>query len=696
MRVRIVRSHPSSLETVDGERHVPTTSADVRAAELRSQIERWNYEYYILDRPTASDAEYDERFRELRAIEEVNPNLVTPDSPTQRVGAVALSPFGKLEHPAPMLSLGNVFSSAELATWHGRVLRGAGVDHVAYTVEPKIDGLAIALTYRDGLLLHGATRGNGVVGENITPNLRTVRTIPLRLTSVAAGTIEVRGEVYMRRSEFNALNERLIAAGGTGFMNPRNGAAGSLRQLDASITASRPLRFFAYGIGNASGIDVPRSHLASLRLLRDAGFDTSPEAELITDLDAVWARCEWWLAHRNDLDFEIDGVVIKVDDGHYQQELGVVGREPRWATAYKFPAQQKVTRLLDIVINVGRTGTLNPLAHLEPVNIGGVTVKRATLHNEEEITRKDLRIGDTVLVQRAGDVIPQIVSVLADRRDGTERVFVMPEACPSCGTAVIRDPDVAMRYCTNAACPAQLRERLYHFVSRASMEIDGLGAKLVDRFVDLGWVHDMADLYHLDYEKLAELERLGEKSAANLAAAIADSREQPLWRLINALGIRHVGERTATLLADRFGSLNALMAADLDTVESARGIGDVLAQSVVDYFQNPPNRALVDKLRAAGLRLADESDEAPESAKPLDGKVVVITGRLPTLTRGEAEALIRRAGASVTASVSKKTSFVVVGEEAGSKATKAEELKIPLVREEELLAMLQGDGEDVS
>jgi len=511
-----------------------------------------------------------------------------------------------------------------------------------------------------------------------------------------SGTIEVRGEVYMRRSEFNALNERLIAAGGDGFMNPRNGAAGSLRQLDASITASRPLRFFGYGIGSATGIDLPRSHLASLSLLREAGFDTSPDADLINDLDAVWARCEWWLAHRNDLDFEIDGVVIKVDDIHYQQELGVVGREPRWATAYKFPAQQKITRLLDIVVNVGRTGTLNPLAHLEPVNIGGVTVKRATLHNEEEIDRKDLRIGDTVLVQRAGDVIPQIVSVLADRRDGTERVFQMPDACPSCGTPVTRDPDVAMRYCTNAACPAQLRERLYHFVSRSSMEIDGIGAKLVDRFVDLGWVSDMADLYSLDFEKVAELEGLGEKSAANLAAAIEDSRERPLWRLINALGIRHVGERTATLLADRFRSLDALMAADLEAVESVRGIGDVLAQSVVDYFQNPANRALVEKLRAARLRLADESDDRSDGPRPLDGKIVVITGRLPTLTRGEAEVLIRRAGASMTASVSKKTSFVVVGEEAGSKAVKAEELKIPIVSEEELLAMLGDNGEDVS
>ena len=673
-----------------------TTSADVRAAELRSLIERWNYEYYILDRPTASDAEYDERYRELKAIEEADPSLITPDSPTQRLGSSASSAFGKLQHPVPMLSLSNVFSSGELATWHGRVLRGAGVDHVTYTVEPKIDGLAIALTYRDGLLLHGATRGNGVVGENITPNLRTIRTIPLRLPTMASGTIEVRGEVYMRRSEFDALNQRLVAAGGDGFMNPRNGAAGSLRQLDASITASRPLRFFAYGVGYAMGIDLPRSHLASLTMLRGAGFDTSPDAELITDLDAVWARCEGWLAHRNDLDFEIDGVVIKVDDVHYQEELGVVGREPRWATAYKFPAQQKVTRLLDIVINVGRTGKLNPLAHLEPVNIGGVTVKRATLHNEEEIARKDLRIGDTVLVQRAGDVIPQIVSVLADRRDGTERAFQMPDVCPSCGTPVNRDPDVAMRYCTNVACPAQLRERLYHFVSRSSMEIDGLGAKLVDRFVDLGWVQDMADLYALDVEQVAGLEGLGEKSAANLAAAIEDSRDRPLWRLINALGIRHVGERTATLLADRFGSLDALMASDLETVESVRGIGDILAQSVVDYFQNPANRELVEKLRAAGLRLADESERVDAAARPLDGKVVVITGRLPTLTRGEAEAMIRRAGASVTSAVSKKTTFVVVGEEAGSKVARAEELKIPVVSEEELLTMLGGEGEDVS
>ena len=673
-----------------------TTSAETRAAELRSLLERWNYEYYILDRPSVSDAEYDEAFRELREIEEGDPSLVTQDSPTQRVGTVASSTFAKLQHPVPMLSLSNVFSRVELETWHGRVLRGAGVDHVTYTVEPKIDGLAVALTYRDGLLLHGATRGNGVVGENISPNLRTVRTIPLRLSTLAEGTIEVRGEVYMRRTEFNALNERLIAAGGDGFMNPRNGAAGSLRQLDPAITASRPLRFFAYGIGYARGIDLPRSHLASLRLLKDAGFDTSPDAELITDLDAVWARCEWWLAHRNDLDFEIDGVVVKVDDVHHQQELGVVGREPRWATAYKFPAQQKITKLTAIQINVGRTGTLNPLAHLEPVNIGGVTVKRATLHNEEEIARKDIRIGDTVVVQRAGDVIPQVVSVLTDRRDGSEQIFQMPDVCPSCGTPVTRDPDVAMRYCTNAACPAQLRERLYHFVSRGSMDIDGLGAKLVDRFVDLGWIHDLADIYSLDFSKVAELEGLGEKSASNLAASVAESKERPLWRLINALGIRHVGERTATLLADRFGSLDALMEADLKTVEGVRGIGGVLALSVVDYFQNPSNRALVEKLRAAGVRLANEDDGEGEGGRPLDGKVVVITGRLPTLSRGEAEALLRRAGANVTSSVSKKTSFVVVGDEAGSKAVRAEELKVPIVGEEEMLAMLATNSEDVS
>ena len=673
-----------------------TTSAETRAAELRSLLERWNYEYYILDRPSVSDAEYDEAFRELREIEEGDPSLVTQDSPTQRVGTVASSTFAKLQHPVPMLSLSNVFSRVELETWHGRVLRGAGVDHVTYTVEPKIDGLAVALTYRDGLLLHGATRGNGVVGENISPNLRTVRTIPLRLPTLAEGTIEVRGEVYMRRTEFNALNERLIAAGGDGFMNPRNGAAGSLRQLDPAITASRPLRFFAYGIGYARGIDLPRSHLASLRLLKDAGFDTSPDAELITDLDAVWARCEWWLAHRNDLDFEIDGVVVKVDDVHHQQELGVVGREPRWATAYKFPAQQKITKLTAIQINVGRTGTLNPLAHLEPVNIGGVTVKRATLHNEEEIARKDIRIGDTVVVQRAGDVIPQVVSVLTDRRDGSEQIFQMPDVCPSCGTPVTRDPDVAMRYCTNAACPAQLRERLYHFVSRGSMDIDGLGAKLVDRFVDLGWIHDLADIYSLDFSKVAELEGLGEKSASNLAASVAESKERPLWRLINALGIRHVGERTATLLADRFGSLDALMEADLKTVEGVRGIGGVLALSVVDYFQNPSNRALVEKLRAAGVRLANEDDGEGEGGRPLDGKVVVITGRLPTLSRGEAEALLRRAGANVTSSVSKKTSFVVVGDEAGSKAVRAEELKVPIVGEEEMLAMLATNSEDVS
>lgn len=596
-----------------------------------------------------------------------------------------------------MLSLSNVFSEDDLRSWALRAAKFGGGGQLTFVTEPKIDGLAVALTYQDGILHHGATRGDGTVGEDISANLRTIRTLPLRLNRSerfgSPAAIEVRGEVYMRKADFNALNDRILATGGEPFMNPRNSAAGSLRQLDARITASRPLRLFAYGIGYVRGITAPRTHGEELELLTALGFDVPPSPQRANSVEEVWAQCAAWQEKRDKLDFEIDGVVTKVDDLRLQEEIGWVAREPRWATAYKFPAMQKTTVVEDITINVGRTGTLNPLAHLTPVNIGGVTVKRATLHNEDEIARKDIRIGDTVVVQRAGDVIPQIVMVITERRTGAEVPFEMPTHCPSCGTPTHREPGVAMRYCPNASCPAQLKEHLHHFVSRGAMDIDGMGAKITDRFVDLGWVKDAADLYYLGWAAVSELEGLGDKSAANLQAGVEASKTRPLWRVINALGIRHVGERTAALLADRFGSIDALTRASLDDVNAVGGIGQVLASSVYDFFQEPRNRAIIDKLRQAGVRMADDRTAHTIAPGHLTGKSFVLTGRLPTLTRPQVEERLRRAGATVSGSVSKKTSYVVAGEEAGSKADRAQELKVPIIDEATLLALLDGSSE---
>jgi DNA ligase (NAD+) len=670
---------------------------EARAAELRRLIDRWNYEYYVLDRPSVTDAEYDEALNELRRLEADHPELVTFDSPTQRVGIAPQTAFGKIEHPVPMLSLSNVFDREGLEAWATRAQRFAGGSELSFVVEPKMDGLAVALTYVDGAFQHGATRGDGLVGENITANLRTIKTLPIRLHTTpewpTPQTIEVRGEIYMRKREFAKLNERIVADGGEPFMNPRNSAAGSLRQLDTRITASRPLRLMTYGIGYVRGSKLPATHADGLDMLTAFGFPTPPDRVKLTTIDEVWERCEWWLQKRDELEFEIDGVVIKVDDVRLQEEIGFVAREPRWATAFKFPAIQKTTKLIDIRINVGRTGTLNPLAVLEPVNIGGVLVQRATLHNEDEIARKDIRIGDTVVVQRAGDVIPQIVKAITEQRTGDERVFEMPANCPVCGSPTKREPDVAMRYCTNAACPAQLKEHLHHFVSRTAMDIDRMGAKLTDRFVDLGWVKDAADLYNLPWEEVAQLEGLGEKSAANLKTGVEASKTRPLGRLINALGIRHIGERTASLLADRFGSIDALMAASLEEINAVGGVGAVLAKSVFDFFQEPHNREIVEKLRAAGVRVADER-KTTNGNGTLSGKSFVLTGRLETLTRPQAEELLRRAGATVTGSVSKKTSYLVAGEDAGSKADRAKELNVPIISEREMLAMLSdGDSE---
>jgi DNA ligase (NAD+) len=669
-------------------------SLERRVDALRKTIEKHNYDYFVLDQPTATDAEYDTLVRELRAIEAEHPELITPESPTQRVGAAPRGRFSPIRHPLPMLSLSNVYGREELEAWAARLDRILPHAGFTYVTEPKIDGLAVALTYSDGILQRGATRGDGVTGEDVTANLRTIRNIPLRLIgddrSAIPSVIEVRGEVFMRHADFETLNERIERHGGRPFMNPRNGAAGSLRQLDPAITAQRPLRLLAYGIGYMEGGRSVSSHSEALDELRQFGFETSPDAALHGSIDEVWARCEWWLERRGSLPFEIDGVVVKVNDLRQQEELGFVSREPRWATAYKFPATQQTSRINDIVVNVGRTGALTPLAMLEPVNIGGVIVSRATLHNEDEIRRKDIRIGDTVVVQRAGDVIPQVVQVITERRDGSEREFEMPSRCPVCGTPTHRAEGEAVRYCTNSACPAQLKRHVHHFVSRGGMDIEGLGEKLANRFVDLGMIRDLGDIYSLNWEAITQLEGLGETSVSNLRAAVEASKQCPLERLIFALGIPNVGERSSRLLADRFHSLDNLIAADADTIDSVPGIGSVQAQSVHDFLHTPENLAVIEKFRASGVRLVDnDAGEGPANG-PLAGKTVVLTGRLVNMTRSEAEAALRRSGANVAGSVSRKTSAVFAGEDAGSKAERAHELGVPVLGEDQLLEILRG------
>ena len=675
----------------------PPVAVEERVAWLRREIERANVAYYIDDDPVMTDAEWDALLHELRAIEAEYPALVTPDSPTQHVGAPPAATFSAVTHPVPMLSLSNVFARAELQAWAARVFRVAGRERIVFAVEPKIDGLAIALTYTDGRFVRGATRGDGFQGEDVTANLRTVRTIPHRLHAPMMGTLEVRGEVYLTRPEFHRINEERARDGQPTFANPRNAAAGSLRQLDARITATRNLRFFAYAVGYWSdGAELAvRAQSEILQRLRAFGFHTSPDAVTCETLDAVWERCQYWQDRRDTLDFEIDGVVIKVNSLALQEELGNVAREPRWATAYKFPAVQVTTRVRAITIQVGRTGSLNPVAELDPVNVAGVMVSRATLHNEDEIRRKDIRIGDTVIIQRAGDVIPQVVAVVTEKRTGEERPFVMPAHCPVCGAAVERLPGEAMAYCTNISCPAQVRERITHFVSRGAMDIEGLGERNVDRFVDLGFLHDIGDIYHLEREKLLALERFGEKSVENLRASIEASKGRPLARLIFGLGIRHVGERASGLLAAHFRSMEALMAATADDLARIGGIGPIVARSIVDFFAEERNRDLVAKLAAAGVRMADAAREPLTGPQPLAGETYVLTGRLEAMSRAQAEARLRALGALVTSTVTKKTTAVIVGAEAGSKADRAAALKVPALDEAAFLALLAAhEGHD--
>ena len=666
--------------------HAPPEAVE-RARWLREEIARLDYAYYVLAEPLVPDAEYDRLFRELVALETRYPELVTPDSPTQRVGGKPAPEFAEVRHEVPMLSLTNAYTDEEVLAFDRRCRELLGIERIRYACEPKFDGLAVSLIYRDGLFSLGATRGDGFTGEDVTANLRTLRSIPLRLRLDSPPTLlEVRGEVLMTREDFKRLNEAQLKAGEKTFVNPRNAAAGSLRQLDPRVTAKRPLRFFAYQLVRLEGHPWPETHSKALALLQRWGFPLSDAREVTEGAEGLLAYYRRMEADRDRLPFDIDGVVYKVDDLSAQQRLGTIARAPRWAIAHKFPPQEEITRLVGIEVQVGRTGALTPVARLEPVFVGGVTVTNATLHNEDYIRDKDIRIGDWVVVRRAGEVIPEIVKVLPERRDGSERPFVMPEHCPVCGSAVARDPDEAAAYCTGGMyCPAQRKRALEHFASRLAMDIEGLGEKLIEQLVDLGWVETPADLYDPDKinaDRLASLPRMGEKSAAKLMAAIERSKKTTLARFIYALGIRHVGEATAKLLAGHFGSLDALMNARLDELTAIEGIGPVVAQSIRDFFDEPHNRQVIERLRRLGVHW-EESVPAKKS-RALAGLTFVLTGTLPRLTREEAKALIEAHGGKVSASVSKKTDYVVAGSEAGSKLQRALELGVPVIDEDTL------------
>ena len=700
------------------------TEVAERLETLRNAIRYYAYRYFVLDDPAITDAEYDSLWRELVALEAEHPELLTPDSPTQRVPGEPSSQFAKVRHPGPILSLGNVFGPDELLAWRDRFLRllpseaRAGLQ---YVVEPKIDGLTVVLHYENGQLVLGATRGDGEIGEDITPNLRTVRDVPLRIpvrpgsreggdgAGVAAGGVAaggvaakdalavparlvVRGEAYTPIADFVRFNALQQGAGERTYANPRNFAAGSLRQLDARITATRPIKLWTYQIvvWEDPVLPAPRTQWETLSYLKRIGFPVTPSDRLYEDFDKVVETCQvWGDTERRSLPYECDGLVIKINDFSLHTRLGYVGHDPRWAIAYKYPAEEALTRLLEIRVNVGRTGTLNPYAVLEPVQVGGVIVSTATLHNEDYVRDKDIRVGDMVAVKRAGEVIPQVLRPLVELRTGEERIWQMPDHCPACGQPAVRLPGEAAWYCVNSACPAQLVRGVEHFVGRGAMDIDGFGIRQAELFVQLGYIHDLADVYTLDPAKLIELEGYGEKRVTNLMAAIEASKSRPVPRLITALGIKGVGGVVAEVLGQHYGSLDALAAAPEDELQEIPGIGPVLAESIVRWFAQEPNRKVVAKLKLAGLQTGRPAGEttslpAPAQPGPLDGLTFVITGTLPTLSREGAKEYVKAHGGKVTESVSKNTSYLVAGEAAGSKLQKATQLGVPVIDEARL------------
>jgi len=664
-------------------------TAEQRIHALREQIDKHDRLYFDENRPEITDQEYDRLMRELQDLENLFPDLVTPDSPTQRVGGKPLPFFEKVEHKTPMLSLGNAFGEADLRDFDRRVRQTVGNQQVRYVCELKIDGLAVSLHYENGVFVRGATRGDGQVGEDITQNLKTIRSIPLRLNRPL--TLEVRGEAYMPKRAFEKLNREREERGEALFANPRNSAAGSLRQLDPKIAASRSLDTFIYGIGDLQGESVG-SHSEGLDLLESLGFKVNPERRVFDSMDDVIQFVNGWTEKRAQLPYEIDGMVIKVDSYAQQQELGFTAKSPRWAIAYKFPAEEAVTILEGIEVNVGRTGAVTPTALLKPVSLAGTTVKRASLHNEDIIREKGLLIGDHVIVKKAGDIIPEIVAVLPERRTGNEVPFLMPTHCPECGSPLVRiEEEVALR-CINPMCPALIREGIIHFVSRLAMNIEGLGEKVVAQLFQAGLIHSVADLYvlHEKRDQLLQMERMGEKSVDNLLAAIEASKENSVERLLFGLGIRLVGAKAAKVLAEHFGHLDAIMQASEDELTQIDEIGPKMAASIVSYFAMPQARAVIERLKSAGVNMAYKGVRAEEGANlPFAGKTIVLTGTLSSMSRQEAEEKIARLGGKVTGSVSKKTDLVIAGEKAGSKLEKAEKLGVQVMDEAGFLQILE-------
>ena len=651
-------------------------------AQLREKIHYHNYRYYVLDEPEISDAEYDRLFVELEELERKYPELITPDSPTQRIGAKPVAEFGTYEHSIPMLSLNSVNTEVAVRDFDERVRRMLGVEEIEYVVEPKIDGLAMELVYENGVFIVGSTRGDGKTGENITQNLKTVKTLPLRILSETAPLLEVRGEVFIPVSKFKELNDLLGAKGDRMFANPRNAAAGSVRQLDSRVTASRPLDFFAYGIGRMEG-KAFSTQWEVLEYLHMIGFKVSPLIRRFKEFEDVIKYHDEVKEKRDELDYEIDGIVVKVNQIEYQERLGLISRSPRWAIAYKFPAREEFTTVNDIVVQVGRTGALTPVAILAPVQISGVTVSRATLHNENELRRKDVRIGDTVVVERAGDVIPEVVSVIKSKRTGAEKEFRMPDRCPICGADVLKEGPIVR--CIGVSCSAQLKEWITHFASLRAMNIDGLGKKVIAQLCDREMVSDAADLFFLTKSDLLRLDRMGDKSARNILYALEKSKHTTLSRLIYALGIRHVGEHTASLLADNFRELESLRNASYDDLVHIPEIGPEVAKSIILFFEQGGTKDLLGKLERAGVWY--EKKEAAAEAK-LKGKTFVFTGRI-SMPREEAKSLVERLGGKVALSVSKKTDYVVAGEEAGSKREKAEKLGVKIIGEAEFMEIIR-------
>jgi DNA ligase (NAD+) len=668
-----VSRHPrADVETVK------QTATD-RIAQLREEIREHEHRYYVLDQPSISDHEFDQLMRELKQLEAENPELITADSPTQRVGGEPAKEFPAHRFSRPMLSLENAYSEDELRDWHRRVTQLAGTESVDYVAELKIDGLSVALLYEDGLLAKGVTRGDGTTGEVVTGNVKTIRSIPLRLQQKAS--VEIRGEIYLSLKAFMHLNDEREQAGEPRFANPRNAAAGSLRQLDPGIAARRPLAYYGYAI-----FPTRPSQSENLKWIMDLGLKVNPDRKLCHTIDEVMDFYRYWEEHRDDLDYEIDGVVVKVNSIDIQDKLGFTSKSPRWAVAVKFPARQATTRLLNIRIQVGRTGALTPVAELEPVQLGGTTIRNATLHNEDEIQRLGVQLNDRILLERGGDVIPKVVKVIEEAADRVP--FEMPSRCPVCGSEVYREEGEAVRRCLSQTCPAKLKESLLHWASRKAMKIDGLGERLVDQLVEKKFVGDVSGLYRLTQDQLEDLERMGPKSAENLLKQIDASRLLEFWRLLFGLGIRHVGERTAQILAREFGSIERLEQASKEELEQVHEVGPKLAESIYEFFRRPENRELIQRLREAGLPMESGEPVAPKAPQKFAGKTFVLTGTLDGLSRDQAAALIEERGGRVSSSVSKKTSYVVAGTDPGSKLDKARQLGVEILDEPQFVRML--------